>query len=241
MFALISIMSLGMDTCPALLAAASALTAAYVVCLIVGCGLLVVSTIFGHHADADTDVDFDAHVDADMGVDADADVHIEADADAAHIDHAAEGFSLATWFSVRFLVYFVATFGLVGTVLSYTSPAGMWVVLIAAIAAGVVVGQVVHQTLRYLKRTSGDSQASVQDFLNRGARVTLAIAAGQRGEVALQVRGRERFVPALPRRQDDTFKVGDPVTVVAYANGTAEVISREEYDFVHEHEKGEDS
>jgi hypothetical protein len=130
---------------------------------------------------------------------------------------------------------------LFGTVLTYTTDLGMWPVLGISILAGLVIGQGLHQTIRYIQRTSGDSTASVGDFLNRAARVTLAIAPGQPGEVALQVRGRERFVPATSKRRDDRFNAGDRVTVVTYANGMAQVISQEEYDFIHENEKGDDS
>lgn len=256
---------------PSLLAAASALAAVYIVCLIVGGGLLAVSTIFGHHSDTDVDtsldadvgVDFHADVDADLapdldvGADVDVDVagdvdiagdvdvgpdlDVHADAEALHADHAAAGISLATWFSIRFLVYFTATFGVVGTVLTYMTSVGTGAVLLLAIASGLVVGQGVHQTLRYLQRTSGDSTATVRDYLNRTARVTIAIGQGQRGEVALQVRGRERFVTATAERRNDHFDIGDRVAVVAFANGTARVISQDEYDFIHEHERGADS
>ncbi len=104
-----------------LLAAASALAAAYVICFIVGGGLLAISTIFGHHTDTDVDADIDVDFDADVDVGADLDV--DADPDTIHIEHAADGVSLATWFSIRFLVYFTATFGAVGTILTYMSSA----------------------------------------------------------------------------------------------------------------------
>jgi hypothetical protein len=224
------------------LAAASALAATYVVCFIVGGGLLAISTIFGHHTDtdvdADLDVDFDADVDVGADLDASADLDVDADPDAVHIGHAAEGISLATWFSIRFLVYFTATFGAVGTILTYMSSASAGAVLAASVAAGLVVGQAVHQALRYLKRTSGDSAATVRDYLNRSGRVTIAIEKGHRGEVALQVRGRERFVAATAKRPDTEFSVGDRVAVVTFADGQAEVISQREFDFIHEHERG---
>lgn len=225
-----------------LLAESSGLAAAYVICFIVGGGLLAISTIFGHQTDsdvdADIDVDFDADVDLGADLDAGVDLEVDADADAIHIEHAAEGVSLTTWFSIRFLVYFTATFGAVGTILTYMSSASSGAVLAASVAAGLVVGQAVHQALRYLKRTSGDSAATVRDYVNRSGRVTIAIKKGRRGEVALQVRGRERFVAATARRLDTEFKVGDRVAVIAFADGQAEVISQREFDFIHEHERG---
>jgi hypothetical protein len=253
MLGAITIMAAALGLSPAVLAASSALGTAYIVCLGVGGGLLIISTIFGHHAEADVDVP----ADADFGLDVDADVEMDADVAgdvdvAGHVDaagdvHAADahevpgGVSLASWFSIRFLVYFMAGFGLFGTVLTYTTSVGMWPVLGISVLAGLVIGQGIHQTIRYIQRTSGDSAATVRDFVNQSARVTLAIAPGQTGEIALQVRGYERFVPAVAKRRDDCFSTGDRVAVVTYANGLAEVISKEEYDFVHENEKGVDA
>jgi len=45
---------------------------------------------------------------------------------------------------------------------------------------------------------------------------------------------RERFIPAVSQRPDATFSPGDQVAVVSYDAGTAQVISREEYEFLHD-------
>lgn len=215
-----------------LVAQASWISGAYVVCLIVGGGLLVFSTILGgdgSDADADFDVDADADfdIDADAGVDADADGDFDADAGHAHDSI----LSISNWFSVRFLVYFAAMFGLVGTTLTYLSQMSATSILIASVVSGVIVGQSVHQLLRLLKKTSGDGSTRVEQYVNRDARVTIAIKPPRRGEVAIRVGDGERFVPAIARRDDDAFKVGDVVVVVAFRGGTAEVLTRKEYEF----------
>lgn len=251
MFGLFMTTAVGIGAGPALLAAASGLTTIYIICLIAGGGLLVISILFGSHSDmsvdhpldADLGLDVDAHVgvDADVAVDADVPADVGADVHAGHADLAHAGVSLASWFSIQFVVYLVAVFGLVGTVLSYTTSLGPVPVLLIALGAGGAVGQGVHQTLRHLRRTSGDGAASNRDFVNTHARVTIAIGPGQWGEVAVHVRGRERFVPAVARRADDRFDVGDRVGIVAFANGTAEVVSRQEYDFINEPKVGDDA
>ncbi len=220
------------------LAALPPLTPVYVICLIVGGGLLAVSTLFSHHGDAGADASF--HADAGVDVHADAGVDIPAHAGGAHGSggdfqgpHAhAGGLALAEWFSISFVVYFLAVFGLVGTVVSYTSALASGWVLAVSLGSGLLLGQGAHRTLRYVRRTSGDSTISARDYLDLPARVTLAIPQGQRGEVAVQVRGRERFVPAAARHADLTFATGDRVVIVAFANGTAEVVSTDEYEFV---------
>lgn len=214
--------------------AALALSSVYVVCLIVGGGLIVVSTVFGGHADADVDVEIGGATVADIGVDVDMDADVGVGADAAHGAHvhAPSGLSLASWFSIHFVVYFLAVFGLVGTTMTRLASAASTTTLLWSLIGGLGVGQAVHQLLRYLRRTSGNSASNVADYLNQPARVTIKIAPPQKGEVSVSVRGRTRFVPAVARRDDDLFESGDPVVVVAYRSGTAEVVSRKEYEFV---------
>jgi len=223
--------------------AAFTLSSVYVVCLIVGGGLIVVSTVFGGDADADVDVEIGG---VDVGVDVDADVNLDVDVDAdigadldvgadavlgAHV-HAPSGLSLASWFSIQFVVYFLAVFGLVGTTLTQLSSAGSTTILLWSLIGGLGVGQGVHQLLGYLRRTSGNSAPNVADYINQPASVTIKIAPPQKGEVSVSVRGRTRFLPAVARRDDDLFESGDAVVVLAYRNGTAEVVSRKEYEFL---------
>jgi membrane protein implicated in regulation of membrane protease activity len=223
----------------------SLLTAAYWGGLIIGGGLLLVSVLSaaggGADVDADTDVDFDvdADVDADFDVDADVDADFDVDADAdldvdvdTDVAHAAEGgaAALATWFSMRFIVFFLAMFGAVGVILTHLTATDRWATLGIALVAGLLVGQGVHQIFRHIRRTSGDSTPRPQDYVDRLARVTIAISHPDKGEVALQVRGTRRFVPAVTNGSDQRFNVGDEVVVVGYRAGVAHVVSRAEFE-----------
>lgn len=208
---------------------ATVLTASYWGGLIIGGGLLVVSVLGGHDSDVDVDVDagfdFDADADLDFDVDADADLAT----DVAHAAHG--GFAdLTTWFSLRFVVFFAAVFGVIGVILTYLTGLHAGITFVIALAAGLFVGQGVHQTFRLIRRTSGDSTPRPQDYVNRLARVTIAISHPQKGEVALQVRGARRFVPALTSEGGPSFKVGDEVVVVGYRAGVAHVVTREEFE-----------
>lgn len=219
--------------------AASILTALYWGGLIVGGGLLLVSVLGGgdHGADVDADAGFGfdhAHADADVGG-IDTDVGI----DAGHLDHA--GFdlghaahgglgALSTWFSLRFVVFFLATFGIIGTILRYLTNLGTWTIFLAAVIAGVAAGQAVHQLFRYIRRTSGDSAPRPQDYVFKLARVTIAIAPPDKGEVALQVRGVERFVPAVSVETGQGFAIGDEAVVVGYRAGVAQVVTPAEFE-----------
>lgn len=228
-----------------------ALLPAYWICLIVGGGLLVISTIAGASAIADADVDFDVDVDADFDIDLDA--HFDADFDAdvdmpdgfdvhlEHIDDVAAGdpitaadsaLSLSSWFSMRFVVFGSATFGFLGVVLSNMSELSPAATAVTSAVGGVCLGQAVHQLIRKIRRDSGNSTTMTSDYLKKPARVSIAIQPPAKGEVALRVKNAERFLPATARRDKSNFGVGEQVYVIAYHGGVAEVVSQKEYAFL---------
>jgi len=210
----------------------SGFVTAYWIALIVGGGLLVLSLLAGT---GDHDVDVDASAGADFHGDADvsgADVHVDgAHGDLLHTDlahaHGASAWSLSTWISIRFAVFFLAVFGAIGVVMTHMTSSSPRLVLALALGGGAVVGQAVHHLFRLIRKTSGDSAPQVTDYVNKLGRVTINIEPPQVGEVALQVRGMERHVPATARRP---FIIGDEVVVVAYRAGLAEVVGRDEYE-----------
>jgi membrane protein implicated in regulation of membrane protease activity len=211
------------------------LTILYWICMIVGGSLLVLSMVGAAEGDADVDFDADVSLDADVDVEVDADVDADFDADVS-ADHVGAGHggvgSLATWLSVRFLVYFVAVFGVLGVVFTYLTSTGRSATLGVAVLGGMVAGQGVHQLFRKLKQTSGNSTPTVSDYVNKIGRVSIPVTSEQKGEIALRVRRSDRYIPALAKHADATFKAGDEVAVVDYRGGVAEVISRQEFEFL---------
>jgi len=215
----------------------STLAMLYIIALIVGGGLLLLSLLFG--GNGSTDVHADLSGDMDMSADVPSD--LDHGVDAGHHGVGGHGLSLASWFSMQFAVYFLAMFGLIGTTMTFVAKVGPGVVLSSAVVGGFIVGQLVHQALRALKRSGGGSDLTAEDFLNRPGRVTIAIEPLRRGEVAVPSRSGERFLAAVSRRGDDRFKVGDRVVVVGLSQGVVEVLSKEEYDFVTNSSAGETS
>lgn len=231
---------------PALLLGYAALTTAYWICLIVGGGLLLFSVLGAFEHSPDVDVQADVDFDADMGFDVDAHeaLHAADGADIAHAADAAEaahaadaahaghdlGTALSTWFSARFMVFFLAVFGAFGVVLTHLTEAGIWLVLGLALIGGVIVGQCAHHLFRLIRRTSADSAPRPQDYVDKLARVTIGFTDADKGEIAIQVRNAERFVPAVARGSVRDFKVGDQVVVVGYRAGVAQVVSRDEFE-----------
>lgn len=225
------------------------LTTLYVVCAIVGGSLLLISTMsfFGGDADADfdadgagaldadTDFDVDGDVDLDgIGADVDVDVHVETtDAAGVHVGAGHGGaMGLASWLSVRFLVYFCAVFGILGIILTYMTDYVRGTTFGVSLAGGIVVGQGVHHLFRKLKKSSSNSATTEADYVNQVGRVSVTITHPRKGEVAIPVRMRERFVPAVAKHPGATFKVGEEIGVIAYHGGLAEVVSREEFEFL---------
>lgn len=205
-----------------LILASTTLTTVYWVCLIVGGGLVVFSMFGGESGDADVDLDADFDFDADGGLG-----DLAADPDAGQAVGAA---SLSSWFSMRFVVFFVAVFGAIGVVFTHMLGSGPWTTLIAAAIAGLLMGQFAHHIFQCIKRSGGNSATRPQDYVRKLARVTVRIADQRKGEVALQVRNMERFVPAVARGNVTEFGVGDEVVVVGYRGGVAQVISAEEFE-----------
>jgi len=215
-----------------LLAELPSLMGVYVIALIVGGGLIVFSVVAGDSGDADAgDIDFDADWGGDVDLDA-GELGDGVDLDVA--DGAADGFALSDWLSLRFLNYFAAMFGLTGTVLTMADDLSNTTVLGMAVIAGAIVGQVVHQMMRWLIRGSSDSATARPDYINRKARVTVSIGVGGRGEVAIRIKDGERYVPAVCKRADDQFATGAVVGVVGIEAGIATVVSQQEFDFLNE-------
>lgn len=213
----------------------SALTGIYWMALLVGGGLLLIS-LLSSFGDADVSEGLDADLGGDVDLDIGGDVDWESDVSGDVGDHVTAGHtdpgSLTTWLSARFVIYFMASAGMVGVVLTHLSDISAGVTASVAVLAGLVIGQGAHHTFRLIVRTSGNSVVRQSDYVEQPARVTIAVGPNQKGEVALRVRGTERYVPAVSRRSDDQFAVGEAVAVVAYENGVAEVVSRDEFEFL---------
>ncbi len=223
-----------------MLAELPSMAGAYVIALIVGGGLVVISALFGggSHHDVELGVEIDG-ADALDGVGVDgAELHGDFDADAdagmnaggADLDDG--GLHLTDWFSLRFVVYFAAMFGATGTTLTTMTDMNRGTILLSSVVVGVIVGQIVHQTMRWLKRSGSDSSTRAADYVDRPGRVTVSIPVKGRGEVAIQIHDGERCLPAVAQRDDESFASGARVVVLSVEGGAAVVVSREEHEFL---------
>jgi hypothetical protein len=194
------------------------LLAAYVGALILGGGLLAASAVLGGHGhDADHDVDHDVDHDAaahDVG-----DVHL--------------GAADAIWLpvlSIRFWTFFLAFFGLTGSLLEAFRKLGLIgappaVVAVLAAVVGLGAGYAIARILRSLKQERISSEVLPEtDYPGKAGEVLLDVAPGDPGMVRLDVKGVSIDVPALAADADlKAMRRGSKVIVLSYKDGKVSV------------------
>jgi membrane protein implicated in regulation of membrane protease activity len=198
----------------------------YVGALILGGGLLGASAILGAHGhDHDHDHDF-GHHDADHGHDQDH------DADQGHI-----GAAEALWMpilSLRFWTFFLAFFGLTGSLLDGLGRVGLvsgpwWVALVLALVLGLASGYAVSAIVRALKtkRVSSDVVPEV-DYVGKVGEVLLDVSPGESGLVRLEVKGTSIDLPATVEAGAAKLARGEQVLVMAWERGRLAIQPYEE-------------
>ena len=211
----------------------------YILAAMVGGGLLVFSVLSGAHHDAgDVDVhglDVDAAgFDADVsGVDVDvdvagADVHVggvDADHD-VDVGHAGAGSLVLGFFRPRNLIFFLAGFGITGTVLTVTNASTQNETLVLSVVMGAGALLLTHSVFSWLRRSEvGLGAVGDREIEGHTARVVLPLAPGQPGRVACTIADREYYITA--RVSKDVTKqltAGSEVVILGVRDGVAEVI-----------------
>jgi len=183
----------------------------YLVCLVLG-GILIGLSIFGG-GDGDVDVAADGDIDMESG---------EMDGDSG------EGVSAAARFlSMRNLVFFLAFFGLTGTLLSLLH-ASAFPALLTALVLGALAAYVVQRLMDYLRSSQSGSVPSLNTLAGAEARVVVGLAGTKPGKV--EVQGGERTHQIVARIHDgatvDHVEVGDTVVVVRIQDGIALVAEK---------------
>jgi len=176
----------------------------YLIALAIGGTLILVSLVFGGHADADADVE--AHADLDTEVDADAD-----------LDHG--GFDLAAidlWIpfaSLRFWIFFSAFFGLMGTLLtSFGSLSAQVAIGGISVATGYVAGVAASAAVKWLMRHETDSAVRSNDMIGARAQVLLPIGKDRMGKIRLSLK--EQIIDARASTEDDAeYAIGSTVMI----------------------------
>ena len=184
----------------------------YLVCLVLG-GVLIGLSIFGG-GDSDVDVTADADVDLESG---------EIDAESG-----GEGVSAAARFlSMRNLVFFLAFFGLTGTLLNLLG-AGALLTLLTSAGLGAVAAVVVQRLMDYLRSSQSGAVRSLNTLAGVEARVVVGLDGAKPGKVVVD--GGDRTHQLVARIHEgaavDHVEVGDTVVVVRIQDGIALVAEK---------------
>jgi membrane protein implicated in regulation of membrane protease activity len=152
-------------------------------------------------------------------MDMEAEVDADADADGDHdVAHGVSGFdALEAWLpiaSMRFWTFFLAFFGLTGTVMTAGSLLGGIATPIIAGAVGYVCGASITNSIRRLRKNRVDSTLREADYVGATGKVTLPISKDQTGKVRMAIKGR---VIELMAETEDDVQLGVDQVVMVYA------------------------
>ena len=103
-------------------------------------------------------------------------------------DNDGTGGQLTLLFSTPFWSFSLCSFGLCGLLATLLAPTQPHLVVVAGLA-GLSMGWVAAQLLRMIGKRNVNSLVRTDDLIGLEGRVTLAIAAGERGFVELNVKG----------------------------------------------------
>lgn len=212
----------------------------YLACLIFGGVFIIVSLFFGSDADADVDTGGDLHFDSGGDAHFDAgggghDVHIDSSA-GADVHHGEGLAETIKFLSLRNIVFFIAFFGLTGTVLTWL---GAWPIFSFPVAVGMgfFSAALMHKALRYLVKTEVSGGVNLEDLSGLSAKVLIDLSKNQRGKISLKTGG--QFMQLLALVADvsgrQAFKAGEEVIILEVKNGLAYVVEKE---FIFQREGG---
>lgn len=191
----------------------------YIVGLIVGGALVLLSVLGAGHGHGDFTTDHDVGGDFGFhGASADHDIDQEGVGTSMHASD--------TWIpflSLRFWTYFSAVFGACGLLLTKLSDLGSSQIALYSAAGGILTGLIVAYTVRVLRKSEAGGSTSEQDLLGKTAKVTVALKAGQAGKIRCMVKGDILDLLALPEGASD-IPIGADVVVVGMEGNNAKVM-----------------
>jgi membrane protein implicated in regulation of membrane protease activity len=186
----------------------------YLAALVIGGGVLALQLLLGGDSDSDAGA---GEVHADTG-----DGH-----DTGHA-HGEAGF-LPIFLSMRFWIYGLLGFGMVGAILHYLELAGSLTTPLVAGAVGLLAGFIASWTFRVLARADTSSGAEATDVVGQVGRVLIPCARGSKGKVRIELRG--QTLDLIATTDDEELTSGSPVLIEEIRGMTAHV-SRAPSDFL---------
>ena len=190
---------------------------AYVFSLVLGGGFLLLS-VFGDLLGGDADVDMDGHLDFDHHLELNAGADVDVDAD-SHVGAASKIFSLRT------LVYSLAGFGAMGSVMTWVGIGGPVSTPLSALGVGAVSGAMVSLVFGYIRATESGAALGDSSYIGLSATVTLPLSSTAPGAIAVKRGNRRMSLRALPHETSggSDMSTWKTVVVVEMEKGVAKV------------------
>lgn len=191
------------------------MNAAYIIAAIVGAGL-VVASLFGA---------FDEHEIGD-GVGTNNDLHDGHDHGDGHDQSGV--LSNLPILSIRFWVFTVAAFGLIGVLLNALDAGSEAIRALAAVLGGIVTGTTVWAGFRLTRRLEAGEDASARQFVGQIGSVVVPVRGATPGKIRLHMQGQTVEVLAVADDRSHVFEIASPVFVLSVRNGYAHVVPTDE-------------
>lgn len=189
----------------------------YLLCLIIGGGLLAFSVFMGGDSDASGGADTDFSADADVHTDIHTDVATDAD---VHADSHSSADSVK-FISLRNIIYFAAFFGLTGTVFTTFFDYSRLLVLALSIVVGAFAAVFGFKLMKYLKGSETGEAVDLNTLVGKQAMVSLPLSKENKGKIYLDVKGSTTELVALAEKDSltDSFKIREKVCITRIENG----------------------
>ncbi len=185
----------------------------YLSALIIGLGTIVVQLFMGGDGDAEVDTEAGAEVGPDMDHDLDA--------DAGQGSHEVDAGFLPIFLSLRFWIFALLAFGMVGSALHYLQLASPLFTLVMAVAMGLGSGTLASWVFRVLNRQAVTSGSSDADAVGHVGKVLIRVGKQGRGKVRIQLKG--HTLDLLATTDESDIAEGELVLIEEMRDGQAHV------------------
>ncbi len=188
----------------------------FLVCLIIGGGLLAFSLLSSTHDDTTIDHSGELQInhDLDFNVDASTGEHFSSE-HISHIDtHNLETIETVKFLSLRNFIYFLTFFGLTGTLMTLFDINSI-ISFISSFGIGILSYIFGYKLMKYFKSSESGEIVNIYNLIGRTGKVEIDIVGGNKGKILVNVGGRliELIAMTSETNRDESLKSGEEVLI----------------------------
>jgi membrane protein implicated in regulation of membrane protease activity len=210
----------------------------YLACLIFGGALLLVSLLGGGDHESHTDFHHSlgsgGHSDAYTALDTDTGDSIElqtghgSTGNITDVHSHSDAADAVKFISFRNIVYFLAFFGLTGTVMDFFPMPG-FLTFLSSIGIGGIASEAGYQFMKYLKQSESGETINISDLKGRKAKVLVGMSKSRKGTIQVELGSSTLKLIARVSdvSEEDAFKPGDEVLIIDSSNNLLYVVSND--------------